>query len=43
MKFFSGEKFNRDLAFAVWRPMYQEENCDEMLTNFNEIFQSILD
>ena len=43
MKFFSGEKFNRDLAFADWRPMYQEENCDEMFTNFNEIFQSILD
>ena len=23
MKFFSVEKFNRDLAFADWRPMYQ--------------------
>ena len=43
MKFFSGEKFNRDLAFADWRPMYQEENWDEMFTKFNEIFQSILD
>ena len=43
MKFFSGEKFNRDLAFVDWRPMYQEENCDEMFTKFNEIFQSILD
>ena len=37
-KFFSGEKLNRDLAFADWRPMYQEENCDEMFTKFNEIF-----
>ena len=42
IKFFSGEKFNRDLAFADWRPMYQEENCDEMFT-FNEIFLSIID
>ena len=23
--------------------MYQQENCDEMFTNFNEIFQSMLD
>ena len=23
--------------------MYQEENCDEMLTKFNEIFQCIFD
>ena len=30
IKFFSGEKFSRDLDFADWRPMYQEENCDEM-------------
>ena len=43
MKLFLGEKFNRELAFADWRPMYQEENCDEMFTKFNEIFQSILD
>ena len=43
MKFFSGEKFNRDFAFADGRPMYQEENCDEMLTKCNQIFQSILD
>ena len=43
MKFFSGEKFNRDLAFADWRPMYQEENCDDIFTKFNEIFQTILD
>ena len=43
LKFFSGEKFNRDLAFADWQPLYQEENCDEMFTKFNEIFQSILD
>ena len=43
MKFFWGEKFNRDLAFADWRPMYQEENCNEMFTKFNEIFQSIFD
>ena len=43
MKYFSGEKFNRDLAFADWRPMYQEENCDELFTKFNETFQSILD
>ena len=40
---FLGEKFYRDLAFADWRPMYQEENCDEIFTKFNEIFQSILD
>ena len=43
MKVLSGEKFNRDLAFADWRPMYQEENCDEMFTKFNKTFQSILD
>ena len=43
MKFFSEEKINRDLAFTDWRPMYQQENCDEMFTNFNEVFQSILD
>ena len=43
MKFFSGEKFNRDLAFADCRPMYQQENCVEMFTKFNEIFQSLLD
>ena len=43
MKFFSGEKFNRDLAFADWRPMYREDNCDEIFTKFNEIFQSIFD
>ena len=43
VKFFSGENFNRDLVFADWRPMYQEANCDEMFTKFNEIFQSILD
>ena len=43
MKFFSGEKFNRDLAFADWRPMDREENCDEMFTKLNEVFQSILD
>ena len=38
MKFFSA-----DLAFADWRPIYQEENCGEMFTKFNKIFQSILD
>ena len=43
MKYFSGEKLNRDLAFADWRPMYQEKNCDEMFTKFNEILKSILD
>ena len=43
MKFFSGEKINRDLAFADWRPMYQEENCDEMFTKLNEFFRSVLD
>ena len=43
MKFFSGEKFNRDLDFADLRPMYREENIDEMFTKFNEIFLSILD
>ena len=43
MKFFSGEKFNRDLAFADLRPMYREENCDEMFKKLIEIFQSILD
>ena len=42
-KFFSGEKFNRDLAFVDWQPMYQQENCDEMFKIFNEVFQSILD
>ena len=31
------------MAFADWRPMYQQENCDEMFTEFNEIFESILD
>ena len=43
MKLFSGEKFNRDLAFADWRPMHQQKNCDELFTKFNEIFQSVLD
>ena len=43
MKFFSGEKLNRDLAFADRRPMYQEENCDEMFSKFYEIFQRIID
>ena len=43
MKFFSREKFNRDLAFADWQPMYQEENCDGFFTKFNEIFQCIFD
>ena len=43
MKFFSGEKFNRDLASADWRYIYQEENCDEMFTKFNAILQSIID
>ena len=43
MKLFSGDKFNRNLSFADWRPMYQEENCDEMFTKFNVIFQSTLD
>ena len=43
IKIFSGENFNRDLAFADWRPMYQEETCDEVFTKFNEIFQSVID
>ena len=43
LKIFPGENFNRDLPFADWRPMYQEENCDEMFTKFNEIFQSKID
>ena len=43
MKLFSWEKFNRELAFADCRPMNQQENCDEMYTKFDEIFQSILD
>ena len=42
-KIFPGEKFNWDLVFADWRSMYQQGNCDEMFTKFNEIFQSILD
>ena len=43
MKIFSGEKFNRALAFVDWRPMYQQENYDDMITKFNAILQSILD
>ena len=43
MKFFSGEKFNRELAFTDCQSMYQQENFYEMFTKFYEIFQGLLD
>ena len=40
---FVDEKFNRDLALADWRTIYQQRNCDEMFAKFNRIFLTILD
>ena len=42
-KIFVDEKFNRDLAFADWRRVYQQRNCDEMFAEFNRIFLTILE
>ena len=32
------EKFNRDLALADWRTVYQQINFDEMFAEFNNFF-----
>ena len=32
------KKFNRDLALADWRTVYQQRNCDEMFAEFIRIF-----
>ena len=42
-KNFVEEKFNRDLALADWRTVYQQRNCDEMFAEFNKIFLTILE
>ena len=40
---FVDEKFNRDLAIANWRRVYQQRNCDEMFAELNRIFMTILE
>ena len=37
-KNFVNEKFNKDLALADWRTVYQQRTCDEMFAEFNRIF-----
>ena len=37
-KNFVDEKFNRDLALADWRTVYQQRICDEMFARFNRNF-----
>ena len=40
---FVDEKFNRDLALADWRTLYQQRNCDEMFAEFNRISLTVLE
>ena len=42
-KKFVDEKFNRDLALADWKTVYQQRNCDEMFAEFKRIFMTILE
>ena len=42
-KKFIDEKFNRDLALADWRTVYQQRNCDEKFAEFNRMFMTILE
>ena len=42
-KNFVDEKFNRDLALADWRTIYQQRNCHEMFADFYKNFLTILE
>ena len=42
-KNFVDEKFNRDLALADWRTVYQHRNCDELFAELNRVFMTILE
>ena len=42
-KNFVEEKFNRDLALADWRTVFQQRNCNEMFAEFNKFFLTILE